>query len=112
MLFMAILTLTIFLSGILASAVYVARSGREDAPEIVVDEVAGQLLALAAAPRSMAGLIAAFLLFRLFDIVKPFPANWCDRNLKGGVGVMADDIVAGAYVFICMILGDEIAKSL
>lgn len=109
---MVISALTITLLGIWASALYVARSGREDAPEIVVDEVAGQLLALAAAPRTLLGLIAAFLLFRLFDIAKPFPANWCDRNLTGGLGVMADDIVAGVYVFLMMMLGEYIDKLL
>jgi phosphatidylglycerophosphatase A len=66
---------------------------------VVVDEGAGQLLALAALPLGAGWpwVLAAFLLFRLFDITKPGPVGWADRQ-KGAVGVMLDDVLAGALV--------------
>lgn len=67
-----------------------------DANAIVVDEVAGMGIALLFLPFSWLALLSAFLFFRLFDIVKPFPANRA-QNLRGGWGVMADDAVAGVY---------------
>ncbi len=77
--------------------------GREDDGRIVVDEVAGQLLALAplcalAAPArtNFSALVTAFVAFRVFDIAKPGPVRWAERRFEGGVGVMADDLVAGA----------------
>lgn len=73
-------------------------TGIHDAPEIIIDEVAGQWLALIPAlyfePSLMLYLLA-FLLFRLFDVVKPWPISWLDRHVSGGFGVMVDDLVAG-----------------
>jgi phosphatidylglycerophosphatase A len=102
---MVIVALTIFGLGWLASAAYVARSGRDDPQEVVIDEVAGQWLALAAAPPSLAGYAIGFMLFRAFDILKPFPASWCERRLGGGLGVMADDMVAGGYSILIIVIG-------
>jgi len=71
---------------------------------VVVDEAAGQSLALAAAVGWM-GVLLAFLLFRAFDILKPGPVGWADRR-KGPFGVMADDVIAGALAAaILLILG-------
>ncbi|OPZ60330.1 MAG: Phosphatidylglycerophosphatase A [Deltaproteobacteria bacterium ADurb.Bin510] len=67
----------------------------EDPGAVVIDEVAGQLLALMARPADVKQVLAGFALFRLFDILKPGPVGWCDRQLKGGIGIMADDLVAG-----------------
>ena len=69
----------------------------EDPGWVVVDEGAGQLLALAALPAGAGwpGVLLAFLLFRAFDILKPGPVGWADRR-KGAFGVMLDDVVAGA----------------
>ncbi len=70
-----------------------------DARRIVIDEVAGQMLALFMAPHRIVAYALAFLLFRFFDIVKPAPARqW--ESLRGGWGVMADDMAAGAYAAI------------
>ena len=80
-----------------ASESYVRRSGRKDPSEVVIDEVAGQWLTLLPAAGDPVAILAAFLIFRVLDIVKPFPANWCDRHLAGGLGVMLDDVVAGLY---------------
>ncbi len=73
-----------------------------DSPVIVIDEVAGLLLALTGVPLGFGNLLTAFLLFRFFDIVKPFPANWCEENLAGGLGVVADDLVAGIMTWVVM----------
>lgn len=73
--------------------------GGKDPGAIVVDEVAGMMLAVAAAPLTPGALAAGFLLFRLFDVVKPFPANTLQR-VRGGAGVMLDDLVAGLYALL------------
>ena len=70
--------------------------GRRDPGLIVIDETAGMLLTLAAVPVGLGGAVVGFLAFRLFDVVKPFPARRAER-LPGGWGVMADDLVAGLY---------------
>lgn len=64
---------------------------------IVVDEVVGMWITLAAIPLGVFWIAAAFGLFRLFDIVKPWPVSVADRNVGGGLGVMLDDVLAGVY---------------
>ncbi len=71
-------------------------TGRRDPGLIVIDETAGMLVTLAAVPVGPGGAVTGFLAFRLFDILKPFPARRAER-LPGGWGVMADDLVAGLY---------------
>jgi phosphatidylglycerophosphatase A len=73
-----------------------------DHPGIVWDEFAGMLITLIAIPFSWTNLILGFVLFRFFDIVKPWPISWLDRKVSGGVGIMLDDIVAGIFALICM----------
>ncbi len=90
-LFVAILAGAI---GAWASEHYVRDSHLDDPPECVVDELAGQWIACAFAPLSFLAFMAAFALFRFFDIVKPWPISRLE-NLPGGLGVMADDIGAG-----------------
>lgn len=70
--------------------------GGNDPGAIVIDEVAGMTLSVLPLPLTPAVLAAGFVLFRVFDVIKPFPANVSQR-LAGGVGVMADDLVAGVY---------------
>ncbi len=86
--------------GVAASSVAERQYGRDGRP-IVIDEVAGQMIALFAHPPSAATFIGGFLLFRFFDIVKPFPANR-SQELISGVGVMADDVVAGIYANLAL----------
>lgn len=79
-----------------------------DAPDpglVVIDEVVGQLLALAAAPHHPLAALFAFLLFRFFDILKPYPVGWLDQHIHGGLGIMLDDIVAGMYALLVLQLG-------
>ena len=80
--------------GVKAADIYEAHSGKKDASEVVIDELAGQWIALIVVPPDWRGWLAAFVLFRLFDIVKPGPVRMAER-LSGGLGVMADDVVAG-----------------
>jgi phosphatidylglycerophosphatase A len=88
--------------GVWASAQHSNKLGTHDAGEIVVDEVAGQWIALAVAPYSPLGWVAAFLLFRFFDVIKPWPISWIDARVSGGWGIMADDIVAGIFAAACV----------
>ncbi|HWX49395.1 MAG TPA: phosphatidylglycerophosphatase A [Roseomonas sp.] len=78
--------------------------GRADPGWVVIDEGAGQSIALAALPlgAGAAGIILAFLLFRLFDITKPGPVGWADRQ-KGSTGVMLDDLIAGALAALLIL---------
>lgn len=78
------------------------RRNIEDDQSIVLDEFVGVWVALVAAPPNWQGLIAAFLLFRLFDIVKPWPISWADSRVPGGLGVMLDDVLAGAGAAIVL----------
>ena len=73
----------------------------KDPSEVVVDEAAGMWIALAFLPKIWYVALAAFFLFRMFDIVKPQPARYFDR-MKGGGGIMMDDIVAGVYANLAM----------
>ena len=89
--------------GIWAGSRTEALAGRKDPGKIVVDEVAGQLIAslplVFVTQWSIAAVIVSFVLFRFFDIVKPYPANRL-QDLEGGLGVMCDDLVAGVYAAV------------
>lgn len=78
-------------------AAYQRASGRLDPGPVVIDEVAGQWLTLAACPLDPLWWLAGFVAFRVCDIVKPPPAGWVDRNMKTAAGVMLDDVLAGLY---------------
>ena len=89
----------IFLTGVWASHAHSTVLGRKDPREIVIDEVVGQMIPLFLLKPDWKLLIAAFLLFRFFDIFKPFPVNWAE-NFPGGWGIMVDDVIAGLYAGI------------
>jgi phosphatidylglycerophosphatase A len=72
----------------------------KDPGMIVIDEIAGMLVALISAPHHPLGWLLAFVLFRLFDIWKPFPIRWIDRRVQGGLGIVLDDLLAGLFVLI------------
>ena len=90
-------SLLAFAIGIWASDRYAKSMGAEDPSAVVIDEVAGMWLALVPVALDLPSYAFAFLFFRVFDIVKIWPANIIDRRMKGGLGIMADDMVAGAY---------------
>lgn len=75
----------------------------EDPGWVVIDEVAGQWLALAFAPLTPLGVLAAFALFRLFDIWKPWPVSWADQTLSGAASIMLDDLLAGGYAALILL---------
>lgn len=85
---------------------YTARVlGVHDHPAIVLDEVVGYLVTMIAAPAGWLWVVAGFVLFRLFDIWKPWPIRWLDRHVHGGFGIMIDDVLAGVYALIVLQIG-------
>jgi phosphatidylglycerophosphatase A len=99
----AITLVVVVLVGIWAGSRVERLLGKKDPGVIVIDEVAGMLLSVILLPRTIPVLITAFLLFRLFDIWKPFPARE-SQALTGGMGVMVDDLIAGVYALV-LVLG-------
>jgi len=99
----AVALVVVTLIGIWAGSRVERVLGKKDPGIIVIDEVAGMLLSVILLPRTIPVLITAFLLFRLFDIWKPFPARE-SQVLTGGLGVMVDDLIAGFYTLI-LIMG-------
>jgi len=87
--------------GIWASYEGIGHFRKSDPSHVVIDEVAGQLVTLAGASVGVGGALLGFVLFRAFDILKPWPVNKLEA-LPGGLGIMADDLMAGAYA--CAIL--------
>jgi phosphatidylglycerophosphatase A len=83
---------------------------REDPGPVVIDEVAGQLLTLVSAGGSPVTLVAGFLLFRVLDIVKPWPAGRFE-HFPGGFGIMADDLMAGLYGRLILMAGAAVAPA-
>ncbi len=82
---------------------YTARAlGVHDHGGIVWDEIVGLLITLIAVPPGWHWLVAGFLLFRLFDILKPWPIRWLDRRVGGGFGIMIDDVLAGLFALACV----------
>jgi phosphatidylglycerophosphatase A len=75
---------------------------RADAGPIVIDEILGMFITLTLAPNHPVAWILGFILFRIFDITKPFPVSWFDQRIHGGIGIMMDDVVAGIYALICL----------
>ncbi len=80
------------------------RLGQSDHPALVWDEFLGQWLVLLVVPVSWLGWLAAFVLFRLFDIAKPWPVKLADQHVHGGLGVMLDDILAACYAMLVLLL--------
>ncbi len=94
---LALLVALIFFLGVWAAGQSEKFFGRTDPSHVVIDEVAGQMVAFLLVPHaSWKLLLAGFALFRFFDVTKPFPAGRAER-LPGGWGIMVDDVVAGAY---------------
>lgn len=80
-----------------------ARSlGVHDDRRIVFDEIVGLLVTMAMAPAGLAWLLAGFVLFRIFDVLKPWPIALVDRGVGGGFGIMLDDVLAGIYAAIVL----------
>lgn len=107
---LSFLTLPYYLIATLALSIigiglchYTAKKlGVHDHPGIVWDEICGYLIAMIAIPVTWQWALAGFILFRFFDILKPWPIKWLDKKVHGGFGIMVDDILAGAFAFIVL----------
>lgn len=99
-------SLIAFAGGIWAAGKYCQAAGKDDASEVVIDEVAAIFLVLAALPMTPVAWGAAFVLFRFFDILKPWPIGAIERRFKGAFGVMIDDIAAALMAIFSFILLD------
>jgi len=81
--------------------------GVHDHPAIVWDEFIGLWIALALQPTSLPWILAAFALFRIFDILKPWPIGWLDKRVSGGFGIMIDDVLAGLYALGLLVVAQH-----
>lgn len=94
-----------FFAGLWASEQFIRHMNKgSDPKEVVIDEVSGQWLTLCIVPPSLIGYALGFLVFRIFDVFKPWPVSWADRKLHGGMGIMLDDMLAGMYSMMVMAL--------
>jgi phosphatidylglycerophosphatase A len=91
----------VFVAGVWAAGGAEATLARKDPGPVVIDEVLGMLITLALQPVSLLGVAIGFLLFRVFDIIKPYPAGRLER-LHGGLGIMLDDAMAGVYAWLAL----------
>lgn len=90
-----VVTFFLVIGAIFISDLYEKDQPTHDRPEIVIDEVVGFLIAMTWLPFSLKYVILAFLLFRILDIIKPFPISYLNDKVKGGFGVVIDDVAAG-----------------
>jgi phosphatidylglycerophosphatase A len=91
------LVILLFLIGIWICGVTARALNVHDHPSIVWDEIVGYLVTMIFAPAGWGWILLGFVLFRIFDIFKPWPINLLDKHLKGGIGIMIDDLVAGIF---------------
>lgn len=94
----------VFALGVWAASAYEEADGAKDPGAIVIDEVAGQWLTLVPFAPDIPTYVLGFVLFRLFDIVKPWPIRLLERRVPGGLGVMLDDLLAGALALVVLLL--------
>jgi phosphatidylglycerophosphatase A len=100
----AVLIVALFIFGVWICGESARRLQSHDHPAIVWDEVVGYLATCLMLPAEPLWLLLAFVLFRFFDIVKPWPIRDLDHRLRGGIGIMLDDIVAAAFAAVCLLL--------
>ncbi|GHA21196.1 phosphatidylglycerophosphatase A family protein [Oceanisphaera arctica] len=91
-----------FVAGIWICNAATSAIGRHDHGAIVWDEIIGFGITMFAAPAGAWWILAGFVLFRFFDIVKPWPIRWFDRRIHGGFGIMFDDVIAGLFALGCL----------
>ncbi|NQZ13964.1 MAG: phosphatidylglycerophosphatase A [Alphaproteobacteria bacterium] len=89
--------------GLWASKHFEIMSRQKDSTMIVIDEVAGLWIALLPALLTPLSVLTAFLLFRFFDVVKPYPVSWIDKKMQGALSIMGDDLMAGIYAAVILI---------
>lgn len=96
----ALCTLLLIVFAIYACDITARDMGVHDHPGIVVDEIVGFLLTMIAMPVHWFWIIIGFILFRIFDIWKPWPIRWLDQHIKGGLGIVVDDLLAAVYAWL------------
>ena len=96
------ITLVAFIAGIWICQQSADWLGKDDPSAVVWDEIVGYLITMIAAPSGWQWIVLGFVLFRLFDIVKPWPISWADKSLHGGLGIMVDDVIAGLFAWATM----------
>jgi len=98
----AVITLLVIGTGFWICGFTERKLGAHDHASIVWDEIAGFLITMFLAPITWWSVLAGFLFFRVFDILKPYPVSWFDAHLQGGFGTMIDDVMAGVYAWFAM----------
>src|SRR5210317_430824 len=92
----------IFVIGTFAAGEAEKIMDHKDPGLVVIDEIVGMLITMIAVPATPLAMVLGFLLFRIFDILKPFPVNFFDQRFHGGLGIMLDDVMAGIYSLIIL----------
>lgn len=98
------MTMAAILIGIPICGKAAEKLGEHDYNGIVWDEVAGYLITMWLAPATWQTVVAGFILFRIFDILKPWPIRWIDRQISGGLGIMLDDVLAAVFAGALLLL--------
>jgi len=99
---LGVATVLVFFVGLWASKDFMDRTGSHDPGAIVIDEVVGQWIVLLVSPLDPLSYIIGFVLFRVFDIFKPWPISWADKSIGGAWGVMVDDVLAGVLGLVVL----------
>ena len=107
-----LLTASVFVAGIPICGRAASDLGIHDHGGIVWDEIAGYLITMAFVPGGWPWVIAGFLAFRLFDVLKPWPIGWADARVSGGFGIMLDDAIAALYAALLLWLIQVLSGSL
>ncbi len=102
---LATVTVLTFIIGVIVSSVVSQNMCIKDPSKIVIDEVVGQWLTLLMVPPNIILYSCGFLLFRLFDVWKPWPISWADKKVEGGLGIMLDDVFAAIYSGVLLFIG-------
>ena len=102
LLWFVVLTLLMFGIGVYICDRTARDLGVHDHPAIVWDEIVGYFITMIAAPFGWRWMLVGFLLFRVFDIIKPWPIRWVDQRVVGGFGIMFDDVLAGIYAWLIL----------
>lgn len=103
--------LVLFVLGVWICDVVARQMGVHDDPSIVWDEIVGYLITMTGAPPGWFWVIAGFVMFRLFDILKPWPIRVVDKKVKGGMGIMLDDVLAAVFALIVLQVGQVVLAS-
>ena len=99
-----LLTAAVTIAGIWICGLAAEKLGEHDFGGIVWDEIAGYLITMWLVPFTWQAMVLGFLLFRVFDIIKPWPIKWVDQRVEGGFGIMLDDVLAGLFAGLLLLL--------